>query len=203
MQAAPLIVAALGTVATISAEQRAANDRRKILNQQLERTDAASKNAAQQALQEGQRFTQDNREQGLQQAEDKGYQQTQADLQGAGGASIAGAADAGNVSDDFLKTKAARAIDEGNRLTSIARETAKARAPGQLRMDDSLSMANLAGNLQDLWGTTRNMAGANSLDAQSVRPPAYGSLGKIATAAGGAMGSYGQTSGGGINFGAR
>jgi hypothetical protein len=52
-----------------------------------------------------------NRQQGLQHAETR-PRQTQADLQGAGGAAINAAADAGNVSDDFLKTKAARAIEE-------------------------------------------------------------------------------------------
>jgi hypothetical protein len=136
-----------------------------------------------------------NRQQGLQQAEDKTLAQTQADLQGAGGATINAAADAGNVSDDFLKTKAARAIEETTRLSDQAREAAKVRAPGQLQMDDSLSMARLAGSLQDLWGTTKNLAGANGMDAQSVQAPGYGQLGRVASAVGTSMASngYGRT----------
>jgi hypothetical protein len=191
----PLLVSAAGTAATISAEQKQQDDQRRILNRQMERNDQATKNSTQQVLQEGQRYDMSNRQQGLQDAENRTFAQTQADLQGAGGAAITGAADAGNVSDDFLKTKAARAIEENTRLTDAAREAARTRAPGQLQMDDSLSMANLAGNLQNLWGTTKQMASANGLDAQGVQAPGYGNLGKVATAVGTSMASngYGQT----------
>lgn len=210
----PLLIAAGGTALSMSATEKQEADKRKVLNRQMERDDQASQKSTEQALQEGQRFTQDAREQGLQEAEDKTYAQTQADLQGAGGATINAAGDAGAVSEDFLKTKAARAIEETTRLSQAAREAAKVRAPGQLHMDDSLSMARMAGNLQNLWGTTQNMARANGMDAQSVREPGYGNLGRVATAVGGAMaaGGYGQTAGttppnpyyrAGINFGAR
>jgi hypothetical protein len=218
MQAAaiPMIISALGTAATIKGAADQRKDQRSILNRQMERQEATSKDSAEQVLQEGQRYTQDARQQALADAENQTFEQTQADIQGAGGADISTAADAGAQSDDFLKTKAARAIDEGTRLTSIAREAAKSRAPGQLRMDDSLSMAKMAGNLGHMWGGTKNLAGANSLDAQNVQEPVYGGLGKIATAMGGAMssGGYGQAQGAlanpynrggfaGINFGAR
>lgn len=191
----PLLISAAGTAASISAEEKQKSDQRAVLNRQLERDDQATKNSTQQVLQEGQRYDMSNRQQGLQDAENRTFGQTQADLQGAGGATINAAADAGNVSDDFLKTKAARAIEENTRLTDAAREAARTRAPGQLHMDDSLSMANLAGNLQNLWGTTKNLASANGMDAQSVQAPGYGHLGKVATAVGGAMASngYGRT----------
>lgn len=192
MQAAPFLaeyggllaagLSAAGTVAQMQAAEDERNQKRQILNRQLERDDQASQKSNEQVLQEGQRYAQANRQQGLQDAEDQTYKQTQADLQGAGGANIGTAGEAGNVSEDFLKTKAARAIDEGNRLTQVARETAKSRAPGQLQMGDSLSMANLAGNLQNLWGTTKNMSGATNLDAQDVSMPMYGQLGKVASA---------------------
>lgn len=191
---APLILAGAGTAMQMSAAQKERDEKRGILNRQLERDDQAAQKSAQEALMEGQRYTQPAREQALQEAQDKTYAQTQADLQGAGGATINAAGDAGNVSDDFLKTKAARAIEESTRLSEAAREAAKARAPGQLRMDDSLSMARMAGDLGNLWGSTRNMASANGLEAQSVEQPGYGNLGKVASALGNGMAAsgYGQ-----------
>jgi hypothetical protein len=207
----------------MSAQQEAASDKRSILNRQLESADKATERSAQEVQQEAQRYGQDARMQGLEQAEQKIYGQTQADLTGAGGASIATAADNANVSEDYLKTKAARVIGETTRLTDVAREAAKHRAPGQLGMDDSLSLAGMSGRLGSMWGSTRNVARANSLDADSVEAPAYGALGQIATAAGGAAaangmraqgagvmppnpyatGPYASRPAGGINFGAR
>lgn len=203
MQALPAIIAAVGTAATIHGQNRMEKKQRAMLNQQLEREDQASDKSAEMVKQEGQNYSQEARLQGMVDAEQKTYEQTQADLQGAGGATVATSASTANVSDDFLKTKAARAIEEGTRLTSIARETAKARAPGRMHQDDSLRMASLAGDLQNLWGGTQNMARANGLDVQSVKMPAYGQMGKIATAVGSSMASsgYGQGGGGGINFG--
>lgn len=197
MQALPLIISAAGTAATIYGEQEQRQQQRDVLNRQLARDDAASQQSNQQVLQEGQRYTTANRQQALQDAADKTYGQMQTDLAGAGGADIGTAANDANVSNDFLTTKAARAIEEGQRLTDIARETAKARAPGQLQLLDSQSMANLAGNLQNLWGTTKNMAGATNLDAQGVTLPAAGQLGKVASAVGAGMayGGYGQGAG--------
>lgn len=196
----PLLVAGAGTAASIYAANEQADERRKTLNQQLERDDAASKKNAQMVLDQGQRYTQANRDQALTDAESKTYDQTQADLAGAGGANIATAADNSNVSEDFVKTKAARALDEGNRLSTIARQAAKVRAPGQVGLDDSLSLARLGNDTSNLWGTTRNMAGANALDAESVQEPWYGALGKVAQAAGGAMAAGGYGRGSGINW---
>jgi hypothetical protein len=212
MQAIPMIIAAVGTAASISSQNRAEKERRGILNRQLEESEKATDKAVDLTQQEGQRFDQGQRMADMQAAEDKTYEQTQADLQGAGGASISTAADNSNTSDDFLKTKAQRAIDEGTRLTTIAREAAKARAPGQLRMDDSLSMSRLAGNLSNTWGAANNMGRARGAAAGAVEPPGYGALGTLATAVGGAMAKngYGQTMAGrtssatpstGINWG--
>lgn len=178
-----LALMAGGTGAQMLAQQDAADERRSMLNQQLARDKAATGRAIDLVQQEGQRFTPQARLQGLQGQADTAYNQAQTDLGGAG-ANLDTAGDAGNVSSDFLKTKAARAIDEGTRLTSVAREVAKARAPGMLGAEDSLSRANLAGNLQDLWGTNRRMAGATQLDASSVTEPAYGAFGKVASALG-------------------
>lgn len=197
MQAVPAIIAAVGTAASMSAANRQEKERRQILNRQLEREDQATDRSTALVNDEAQRYSMQNRQQGLQEAERKTYDQTQSDLQGAGGASISAAADNANVSDDFLKTKAARAIDESTRLSAVAREAAKARAPGMLGLDDSLSMASMAGDMGSLWGSTKNMNRASGLQAEAVNEPAYGGLGRIATAVGGAMAAngYGQQRG--------
>lgn len=197
MQAVPAIIALAGTAASMSAANRQEKERRQILNRQLEREDQATDRSTALVNDEAQRYSMQNRQQGLQEAERKTYDQTQSDLQGAGGASISAAADNANVSDDFLKTKAARAIDESTRLSAVAREAAKARAPGMLGLDDSLSMASMAGDMGSLWGSTKNMNRASGLQAEAVNEPAYGGLGRIATAVGGAMASsgYGQQRG--------
>jgi hypothetical protein len=206
-----LAASLVGTGATMYSQQQSAKEKRGILNRQLEATDQASQKNAQMVLEEGQRYSAENRLQGLEDAEKKTYEQTQADLTGAGGASIAAAGDGGNVSDDFIKTKAARVLEEGNRLTSIARESARSRAPGMLNLDDSLSMARMRGGAGSMWGTTRNLARANSLEADSVEPGALAGLGAIASAAGQglAAGGYGRKAqgvppnpyAGGVNFG--
>jgi hypothetical protein len=200
MQFAPLIVSAVGAATSYMANKEQADDRRSILNRQLEETERTTDKSIDMVQQEGKRFDQQARMDALKQAEDKTYDQTQADIAGAGGAAIPAAVDAGNVSEDFLKTKAQRAIDEGSRLTSIARETAKARAPGMLNLDDSLSMARMQGDTRNLWGTNRNIARANSMDAEAVEAPGYGALGSIASAIGGGMakGGFGQQSTSGV-----
>jgi hypothetical protein len=161
MQAIPMLIAAAGTAATIAGQRQQERKQRQILNQQLDRESQATDKTAQMVQDEGQKYTMANRQDALAQTEQKAYDQSQADLNGAGGANIATAADNANVSDDFLKTKAARAVDEGNRLTAVAREAAKARAPGMMNLEDSLSMAGLAGNLQNTWGTVKNMGAAS------------------------------------------
>lgn len=180
-------LAAAGTGAQVVAANEEKQDRRSILNRQMEANEQATKKSVDMVEDEGQRYSQEARLAGLEQAEKKTFDQTQADLAGAGGATISTATQAGNVSDDFLKTKAARAIDEGTRLTSIAREAAKGRAPGALNLDDSLSLAGMQGDMRSMWGTTKNMARANSIDAENVEAPAYGALGSIASAAGTGM----------------
>jgi hypothetical protein len=134
-----------------------------------------------------------------------------ADLNAAAPSGNAGAVtttgDAGNVSDDFVKAKADRAVTEGTRLTGIAREIAKTRAPNLQLVTEGQRGADLAGNLQSLYGSNSNMGRATANDANSVLEPQYGGLGKIATLIGGAM-AGGQIAkqaastkaGGGINF---
>ncbi len=184
----PALLAGGGTLLQMSAQQDAADQKRSTLNRQLERDDQAQKKAIGLVQQEGQNYGIDERLKAMQGQEDQTYAQTQADIQGAGGAQVNTAGDAGSVSEDFLKGKAERAITEGTRLTSIAREAAKARAPTGLMSDDALRRAGLAGNLQNVWGTNSNMARATGTDADGVQEPGYGALGSIASAIAPAVG---------------
>ncbi len=185
----PLALAAGGTVMQASAQQDAADEKRSILNRQMERDDAATDKANQLVNTEGQNYGMDERTKQLATNESKIYDQTQSDLASAGaGGTLNTSGDAGNVSADFLKNKASRSIDEGTRLTSIARAAAKSRSAGGLMNDDALRRAGMASNLQNVWGTASNMDKATRADAENVQAPAYGALGSIASAIGNTMG---------------
>lgn len=197
-QAIPYIIAAVGTYAQMKSSQDAADERRGILNQQLERDDQTKEKVNSAVLTEAQKLNPADRKNAISDQEGQIYQQSQKDLQaGAGGGDI-GAVDttggAGNVSDDFLKAKADRAVSEGNRLTDIARELSKTRAPGQLKVNEGYSQGNLASELQDIGGTNQNYARAASADANSVQEGNLGGFGKIASSIGMGMaaGGYGQ-----------
>jgi hypothetical protein len=196
MQAIPYIMMAVGTAMQAKASREQADDRRKILNRQLEREDDATGKAIEMVQQEGQRFDPQSRMDGLQQSEQQAYDQSQADIAGAGGAGFTTAGGSGAISSDFLQTKAARAVEEGNRLTSVARAAAKSRAPGMLNMEDGLSLSGMTGNMANLWSRTGNMGRAAGLDAEGVEPPAYGAVGGVMSSVGSAM-----AGGGGGGFG--
>lgn len=211
----PLAIAALaasvgGTGLNIMAQQEQADDRRSVLNRQLEQNDATSKQASGLVLNEAQNLTPQARQAALDATASSNEARTASDLAGAGGAlaAVDTSGDAGNVSKDFLTAKADRAVSEGTRLTALGRELAKIRAPGQVQTQDGYRAANLGSNLSDVLGSNARMAKANSLDAESVQAPAYGALGSIASALGTAYtaGSIakgaGAAAGGGLTSGA-
>jgi hypothetical protein len=181
----PYILAAAGTAASVVGQREANQDRRAILNRQLETTDQASDKANSMVLDEAQNYAPDARLKALQDEQAARYARTQGDLQsagatGAGGALIDSAGDAGNVSQDFLTAKNDRMASEGDRLGTIASELAKTRGVGGLLQKEGMRRGGLAGNLSNLWSTTRNVTGAGGLDAQNVQEPLYGQLGGLA-----------------------
>lgn len=180
----PLAISAAGTVAQMSAADEQRSDRRNIMNQQLERDGQATNKAIKLVQDEGQQYGLEDRLAALKKQEDQTYGQIESDIQGAGGSQISTAAGAGDVSEDFIKGRAERAVTEGTRLTSIAREAAKTRAPGQLMSEDALRRAGMAGELQNTWSSNSNMSRATGQDAEGVEMPAYGQLGSIASALG-------------------
>jgi hypothetical protein len=115
----PLLISAAGTAASISAEDRSnGTTSARILNRQLERRRPRRRRAPpSRRCRRVSGTTWPTANRACKTPKTSTLAQTQADLQGAGGATINAAADAGNVSEDFLKTKAARAIEENTRLT--------------------------------------------------------------------------------------
>lgn len=180
-QIASMAIMAAGTMAQMSAARSAQNKQRNMLNQQLQREDEATDKSVEMVQDEGKNYDSKTRVDQMRSAQNKTYAQERADIEGAGGGLVNTSTTAGNVSDDFLKAKAQSTVDEGTRLTEVAREAARTRAPGAMRMDDSLRMAALTGDLANVWGGVKNMQRATTNDVNGVTPPAYGALGSIAS----------------------
>lgn len=182
---APYIVMALGTAANIAGQQSQQREQRRILNRALDDTEKTQKEGAQMVLDQAGKLSPLQRQQAMADQEAATYDQAQKDLAGrmdAGGAGaiIDTAGSAGNVSQDFVKARADKAISEGNRLMDVAREAAKVRAPGQVMTSEGQQVADLMGRLGSKYGANRNMGQAATMDAQSVDTPLYGKLGKVA-----------------------
>lgn len=134
--AEPLILAAAmgGTALEYAGQQQAKRERRKILNQAFDDQRRTTEKSAQMLADEGAKYGGD-RQQSFSDQEAAIYDQTQKDLAGAGG-DMVGSDTGGNVSSDFMKAKADKALAEGSRLTAIAREAAKLRAPGMVTSNE-------------------------------------------------------------------
>lgn len=189
----------------MAAERNANKERRGILNRAMERTSAAQDKAASQLVAEGQNFSGEKRLEATQEQEQAALAQALADVggtaQGAGAQVIDTAGDAGAVSGDFMRAKADRAISEGDRLTAVARELSKVRAPGRLQNEEGHRRASLLGEIGSEGSTTRNLANADSMDAQNVQAPWWGQLGKLAAAAGSAWAGGAAAGAGGAGAG--
>lgn len=206
--AEPLILAAAlgGTALEIQGQRQAAKERRSILNQAFDEQRRTTEKSAQMLADEGAKFSGDERQKAIDAQEAAVYGQTQQDLAGAGG-DMVGSATGGNVSSDFMKAKADKAITEGNRLTAIAKEAAKLRAPGMLVDSEKQRQADLMGRTGSMWNRTRNMVNAGVMDAQSVQEPGYAQLGRLAKQAamiyalgGAGAGAAGATTGAGTTM---
>lgn len=176
---------AAGTAAQMYGQHEQNKKQRKILNQAIDKTTEQTQDANAKVLDEAKKFTPADRANAMQQAEQAAFQQAQTDVGQGAAANIPQAS--GAVSSEYLKAKADRALSEGNRLTSIAREAAKVRAPGALTREEAMRRAALSGELGSEWSTRRNMGQAAQQEAAAVDMPWYGDLGKIASAVGSAM----------------
>jgi hypothetical protein len=199
--AIPYIIMAVGTAAKLASDRNASKEKRSILNKAMERNNEAQQKANAQLVDEASNYSGEKRNAAIQAQQDATYAQSLKDIgmdqAGAGGANIDTAGSEGNVSGDFLKAKADRTISEGNRITDVARELAKVRAPGQQSLTDNMRLADVQGTINSSASTTRNLARAAELDAQNVQPSWWGKLGGLAAQAAAIYASGGAGAGAG------
>lgn len=171
-----------GTAAQMHGAEKQEAERRRILNRSMTQTQETQDKTSADVAKEGANYSPEQRAMDLAAQEQGAIQRAQADLSGTDG--IVQSTTKGNVSADFIKAKADKAIGEGNRITEIAREMAKVRAPGQQMAQEAMRRGALAGELGSKWSTAGGMSRAAQLDAQNVDMPAIGQLGQIASMVG-------------------
>lgn len=196
--AAPYILAIGGAALKSQADAQQAKEQRSQLNAALTRTDQTQEKSNSLITQEAAKLAPATRVAALDTQAAANLGTSQADLAAAGATDPSGNAiidtvgDDGAVSREFMTDKANRALQEGDRLTSIAKELARTRAPGQLVSQEGQDRAALTEQLGSMWDTTQNLNGANVTTAQGIEAPAYGQLGELAQAAGQAYASKGK-----------
>lgn len=175
-----LALAGAGTAVSAAADRQAAKERRGILNRSMEKSAETQGKASNMVIEESQKFAPDQRLADMKAQEDANYQQAQKD------GAIAGLIpESGQGQGKALSLgDADKAIAEGNRMSAIARELSRVRAPNQLAANDSMRRANLTSETSSMWGNDRAQSNAAGLDAQSVEAPWWGTLGKMGQAAG-------------------
>lgn len=157
-------------------------ERRQILNQAFDEQRNATDKSTASIVGEAASLSGDARRAAMDAQEAAVYDQTRMDLDSADG-DMMGSDTGGNVSSDFMKAKADKAITEGNRLTAIAREAAKLRAPGLMNDEEKRRQADLMSRTGSMWGTVKNRTNAAMQDAEAVQMPWYGQLGQVITQA--------------------
>ena len=200
----PALQAALvasGTGAQMLAARQQARQQRRILDAQAARSDEVQRQGTQAVLDEAQTMAPAARMAEMQAAEAAAAQRAQQDMS-AGGALLdetATGADTAQVSGDFLRAKADKALAEGARRTAIARELAKVRSVGDAQQQQGMRQSSLAEALGSMYSSNRQRAQAAQMDASAVDEPWYGGIGRIASAVGtlGAMSAPAATAGGG------
>lgn len=198
---AALLLAGAGTAASMYGQREQAKERRAVLNRQLDSTAKASDKANELIQKEGENYAPDKRAEAMQQAEDAAYSRAQQDLATTNAGIIDTAGAAGNTSDAFKQSREAVEAGEGARMSAIARELSKVRAPGQVMTQEGLRRANLAGELNNRASTARNLANATGLDAESIGEPWWGQLGKVAQSIGTAYAGAKIGAPGGTDYG--
>lgn len=180
----PIALAALagGTAANVMGQRQANKERRSITNRAFEDSQKTGDKATALVQAEGANFQGDKRMESMRQQEMAAFDQAQKDLTGAGvqGATLDTAGDQGNVSSAFMRSKADRALSEGDRLTGIARELAKTRAPGLTQQNEGMRLADTLQQSGSLWGGAKRRVEAGQLDAENVQEPWWGTVGKLA-----------------------
>jgi hypothetical protein len=183
-----LIASGVGTAMQMQSQQDQAARKRSVMNRQLERNDQMAQKSGELVQSEADNFDPAKRKAAMEDQQAQNFDASMGDLKsGAGGADVGAvqtSGDAGNVSEDFIKAKAGRAATEGQRITDIAKELSKTRAPNQLLQTEGQRRGDMASSLQNLFGANQNMANATSNDADTVMDDGTGALGSLASSIG-------------------
>lgn len=192
--AEPLIYAYLAATAVeLAGQQEQKRERRNILNASLADAEKTQKDAIGQVQTEAEQLSPEARAQQMALAERQAYDGTMGDILGAGGAAIDTAAGNGATSADFTRALDERRGAENARLSAIARELAKVRAPQDVATQTAMRRSAMAERLGSIWSSQRGRSDAARLDAEAVDVPAYGQLaGLVKTGIGAYAGAGGM-----------
>lgn len=172
-----------GTALQMQGQREQRKDRSRILGQAMTDADQAQEQAIQQVTTEADMLAPERRLQDMRAAEDATYARTMDDL---GGITLQPSQAAGAVSPAFEQLSARRAGEESGRMSTLARELAKLRAPGQVAVDGSMRRGAMSEALSSMFNSQRNRSRAAQLDAEAVDMPTYGQLGQLIAMAGSA-----------------
>lgn len=187
-----------GTAAQMAAARQQQQKQKKVLQRAFDKNDETVGDATQQVLEAGKEMTGGARSDAMRAAAEASSARTMSDLTGAGADVIDTAGDTGNVSDAFRQGKAAAQAGEVDRLSRIAQEVGRARAPSEVMANEALARSALAERLGSTFRSNQARTQAAGLDAESIDLPWYGYAGQLASLVGG----MGLASGAGAGAGA-
>ncbi len=176
-----LALAAGGTGAQLLGQRQQRRERASILNRAMDQAEQTQARAIQDVTAEGRKMIPEQRLNDMRAAEDATYARTMDDL---GGISVEPSQGAGAVSPAFEQMRAQRMGEESGRMSAIARELAKLRAPGQVDTEGAMRRGSMSEALSSMFRSQRNRSNAAQMDAEAVDMPLYGELGGLAAQAG-------------------
>lgn len=174
-----------GTAAQMLAAREQARAQRGIINRAQDRNDEAVREGSEATLKMADGMTGASQADKMQAAAQAAAGRTMADLRGAGADLIDTGSGSGRTSGAFGRMVAERGAAERDRLSAIAQEVGRVRAPAEVMGNEAMARSALAERLASSFRSNQNRAQAAQIDAQSVDTPWYGDVGKLAALVGG------------------
>lgn len=166
----------MGPVGELAGNRATVKRQRNYLNSGMADSERTQAEAIQRVLAEAQTASPDARMQAMQQAEDRNYGQA---MQDAAGATLQGTGSGGRLPAEFTAAMDARGQEEAGRMSNIAREMARVRAPGDVAATDSIRRSGMSEALASLWNSSNQRSQAAQMDAQAVQTPWWGQVAGI------------------------
>lgn len=174
-----------GTAAQMLAAREQARAQRGIINRAQDRNDEAVREGSEATLKMAEGMTGASQADKMQAAAQAAAGRTMADLRGAGADLIDTGSGSGRTSGAFGRMVAERGAAERDRLSAIAQEVGRVRAPAEVMGNEAMARSALAERLASSFRSNQNRQQAASLDAQGVDRPWYGDVGQLAALVGG------------------